>query len=619
MEQMPLEGNIREKVVKALSASTLFTKVDPKLLYQVAQTAQLCRATPGEVIFNQGDPSDSFFVIMNGEVGVFGRHEQSGDLIELARLGANETFGELGLLLGQTRSATIKSIAQPVLLRFTEKIFDTLFDQLIGFGQAICRALADRLHHTSSQILRSSVDMSEEGPDEETLQLLPLPFQQRHRVLPLARKGRTITLGFVDSPTPEILGIANHMLSGLEIRTARIDASDFDQILRHRSGASGWSASEASTESKEGGFDPTAATQTLGSGADPRLDVLLRRQLEEGASDLHLSGGQRPRWCVDGSINELSDTSVLGATEVYDLLRPAMQAAHVEEFEETNDCDFSMALPGMARFRVNLFRDAGGIGAVLRVIPAKILSLEQLGLPEAAHNLLNHPKGMILVTGPTGSGKSTTLAAMIDKINRNTDGHIITLEDPIEFVHSSRKCLVNQREVGSHTVSFTKALRAALREDPDIILVGEMRDLETVSLALETANTGHLVFGTLHTTTAIGTIDRIVEMFPHEEQTLVKAVLAESLRGVVSQTLCKRIGGGRAGAYEILIVNHGVSNLIREGKPNQIINLMQTGKKQGNQMLNEALCNLVTEGVVEADEALAKTVDKADLQKRLNA
>jgi len=323
-----------------------------------------------------------------------------------------------------------------------------------------------------------------------------------------------------------------------------------------------------------------------------------------------------PRWRIDGEIYPIVDVPALPGDEIYDLFSPLMDERVRNEFLETNDADFAYAIPGLARFRVNIFRDRGGIGAVLRQIPANILTLEQLNLPPICKALCEQPKGLVLVTGPTGSGKSTTLAAMIDHINKNRRAHIITLEDPVEFVHHSRAALVNQREVGTDTQSFSRALKAALREDPDIVLVGELRDLETVQLAVETANTGHLVFGTLHTATAISTVDRMIDLFPPEQQSQIRTVLSESLKGVVAQTLCKRKGGGRIAALEILVVNHAVSNLIREGKTHQMLSIMSTQKQAGNQLLNEQLAALVKNGAVEFEEAFAKALDKADLAKR---
>jgi twitching motility protein PilT len=254
------------------------------------------------------------------------------------------------------------------------------------------------------------------------------------------------------------------------------------------------------------------------------------------------------------------------------------------------------------------------VGAVLRRIPSKILSAEQMGIPQAILDLCSLSKGLVLVTGPTGSGKSTTLAALIDFINRNRDDHVITIEDPIEFVHPHKRCLVHQREVGVHTKSFKAALRAALREDPDVVLIGEMRDLETISIALETAETGHLVFGTLHTNTAPSTVDRIIDQFPSDRQAQVRTMLSESLKGVVTQTLCKKIGGGRVPAMEVLIGNNAVANLIREGKTFQLPSVMQTGRSQGMQMLNDALLDLVRRKLVLPEDALAKAIDKAELR-----
>ena len=365
------------------------------------------------------------------------------------------------------------------------------------------------------------------------------------------------------------------------------------------------------------GTEAAAETETSLTCRSPRLYQFLRRMLAERASDLHLSGGHRPRWRIDGDMLEIKDTSVLGPEDVLELVKPIMPSRNLEQFLQDNDTDFASALPGASRFRVNVFRDHRGVGTVMRQIPEKILSIDQLGLPAVVRQLCDYPKGLVLVTGPTGSGKSTTLAAMVDHINRTRTSHIITLEDPVEFVHVSQKCLVNQREVGPHTTSFARALRAALREDPDIVLVGEMRDLETVALALETANTGHLVFATLHTNTAVSTLNRIIDMFPAEQQNQVRAVLADTLKGVVAQTLCRRVGKGRIAALEILVSDTGISNLIREGKTQQMMSAMQTGKSRGNRILNEELLRLVKEKLITQEEAMSKTVDKPDMASKL--
>ena len=361
----------------------------------------------------------------------------------------------------------------------------------------------------------------------------------------------------------------------------------------------------------------TAVVET--SEGEPEIDGYLRRMVADGASDLHLCAAEAPRMRLDGDIVKVAGAPVLTTERTRELLAPIMPATNREEFAATHDTDFAYEITGLARFRVNVFTDRHGTGAVFRTIPADIMTAEQLGLPPAVLELCALPKGLVLVTGPTGSGKSTTLAAMIDHINRSRTDHIITIEDPIEFVHSNRNCLINQREVHTHTQGFKRALRAALREDPDIVLVGEMRDLETIAIAIETAETGHLVFGTLHTTTAISTVDRIIDQFPSDRQAQIRTMLAESLKGVVAQTLLKKIGGGRVAALEILIVTPAISNLVREGKTFQIPSLMQTGKKHGMGLLNDSLMDLVKRRVVEPDEAYRRAVDKNGLASMLRA
>jgi twitching motility protein PilT len=303
------------------------------------------------------------------------------------------------------------------------------------------------------------------------------------------------------------------------------------------------------------------------------------------------------------------------------LLDPVTPQPNLDEFARRNDTDFAYEIKGLARFRANLFMDRKGRGAVFRVIPSKIITAEDLGLSPAILKLCKLNKGLVLVTGPTGSGKSTTLCAMIDYINRTRTDHIITIEDPIEFVHENKGCLINQREVGTHTDDFKSALRAAMREDPDIMLVGELRDLETVAIAIETAETGHLVFGTLHTTTAASTVDRVIDQFPADQQSQIRMMLSESLKGVIAQNLCRKIGGGRVAALEVLLVNSAISNLIREAKTFQIPSMMQVGRASGMVALNDALMDLVTKKLVEPEEAYIKSVDKAafeGLLKRAN-
>jgi twitching motility protein PilT len=354
------------------------------------------------------------------------------------------------------------------------------------------------------------------------------------------------------------------------------------------------------------------------SHSSDAIDALFRAMCDVGASDLHLSVGTAPVVRKDGRMQPLvAGAAALSPDAIMSLLLPILPEQNKREFRERHDTDFAYELSGTARFRGNAFMDRRGPGAVFRVIPANILTAEQLGLSSHILNLCQLTKGLVLVTGPTGSGKSTTLCAMVDYINRTRDDHIITIEDPIEFVHSNKKCLINQREVRTHTESFKHALRAALREDPDIILVGELRDLETIAIAIETAETGHLVFGTLHTTTAASTVDRVIDQFPPDRQAQIRVMLSESLKGVIAQTLCRKVGGGRVAALEVLIATGAISNLIREGKTFQIPSMMQVGRGVGMVTLNDALMDLVTRKLVAPEEAYTKAVDKTSFESAL--
>jgi twitching motility protein PilT len=342
-----------------------------------------------------------------------------------------------------------------------------------------------------------------------------------------------------------------------------------------------------------------------------KIDAFFKLMHEQGASDLHLVSGQPPALRIRGDMERIK-YKVLENDELKAMLYEIAPANKIKEFEETGDIDFGYEIPGIARYRSNFFMQKNGCGAVFREIPEEIMTAEQLGLPSVISKLASLPRGLVLVTGPTGSGKSTTLAAIVDVANRNRKDHIITIEDPIEFVHRSRGCIINHREVGIHTKSFSAALRGALREDPDIILVGEMRDLETISLAIEAASTGHLVFGTLHTMSAPKTIDRIIEVFPATEQSQIRSTLSDGIRAVISQVLFKRVDQkGLCVALEILIATPAARNLIREGKTHQIPSVIQTGKKYGMQLLDDAIMALYEKGWISADDAYLKSNDKA--------
>jgi twitching motility protein PilT len=346
------------------------------------------------------------------------------------------------------------------------------------------------------------------------------------------------------------------------------------------------------------------------STAKDEIDGLLKALVDQSASDLHLRVGEPPILRIHGELKRMKDVEPVRSARLESMLAAIMPDRNIAEYKEINDTDFAYEIEGFGRFRANAFRDHMGAGGVFRVIPAKVATVEALGITPEVQNLCFLTKGLVLVTGPTGSGKSTTLGALIDLINRSRDDHVVTIEDPIEFVHKNKRCVITQRQVGLHTGSFKSALRAALREDPDIVLVGELRDLETVSIALETAETGHLVFGTLHTTTAVGTIDRVIDQFPPDRQAQIRVMLADTLKGVISQTLCKKIGGGRVAAREILLSVPAVSNLIREAKAFQLQSVMQTSRKLGMVLLGDVLIDMVDNGVVEPKEAYMKSTDK---------
>ena len=399
-----------------------------------------------------------------------------------------------------------------------------------------------------------------------------------------------------------------HVVGGTEV-LVQVGAGGAVQVRRDGAGAEARTAPPAAPAGT-----PARPTITDGGGRVPgHLEELLRIEVERGASDLHLSTQSQPMLRIDGELGPLTDFAVLDASQVERLLLGIAPERNRVEFAADGDTDFAHEIPGLCRFRCNLFRDRKGPGGVFRVIPSKILTVDDLAISKEIRDLCYLTKGLVLVTGPTGSGKSTTLTALIDLINSRRSDHVITIEDPIEFVHENRRCLVNQRQVYMHTGSFKRALRAALREDPDIVLVGEMRDLETVAIAMETAETGHLVFGTLHTSSAISTIDRLVDQFPSDQQEQVRVMLAESLRAVISQVLCRKIGGGRVAALEVLMVLPSVANLIREGKTFQIPSLMQTGRRHGMITLNDALLDLVKKGLVEPQEAYMKAGDKLNM------
>jgi twitching motility protein PilT len=604
METLSLSKDLEPKVFASVGQCALFRALKPEQLPQLVKVAELQRFDPGEAIVRQGEPSDSFYVVIDGSAAVTVNKGQ-GDEVEIGQIPLPSSVGEVSLLLNEPRTASVTAKTPVTALKFSGKAFEAMFQKIPQFGAALASGLAHRVHELSGKVEIPEMPQPT-PPSPEVLDLLPVEMIQRHRVLPLRLDDNVITLGVVDPPTRQLIKAIHELLPALELKPVQIKAEFFSDVLSRHGGVKGFEAK-----------GKTAAPRTPEAvGRSPRLEKLLERVVSEGASDLHLSAGHKPHWRIDGDMRAMDDLAPLGPSEVLDLLEPVMEARHRQQFAEDNDTDLAYALPGSARFRVNVFRDRFGVSAVLRQIPSKIMTFEQLALPAVIKSFCELPKGLILVTGPTGSGKSTTLAAMIDYINRTKKAHIVTLEDPIEFVHASQGCLINQREVGGHTRSFGRALRATLREDPDIVLVGEMRDPETIMLALETANTGHLVFGTLHTNNAVSAVDRVIDNFPADQQSQVRSVMSDVLKGVVAQTLVKKKGGGRMAALEVLVVTVAVANLIRESKTVQLPGIMQTSKALGMSLLNDELTRMIETHKVEMDDALAAAADKEDLLRR---
>ena len=552
----------------------------------------------GEYILKAGDPADFLFVIIAGEVSVVAG--EGDDQIEISRLERSQMVGEMAVILNEKRSASCIARGETIILKLAREVFRKVTNVVPEAAMSMMRILAERLKKTSRPPAHRDFRADSPIPAVEILRLLPIGFMQRHRVVPVRRNENKMLIGYCDRMDDNLLGSIGHLLPAMKLEPVSIESDYFQKIMQNYAG------------------EAVLADQKAGEGSGVKhIDDLLKRLVEEGGSDLHLSAGQVPRWRIDGLIRPITGFLKLGGNEVFALLQPIMRPDSIEEFNRTGDEDFAYAMDKHSRFRINLLRDHQGVSAVFRHIPNTIFTLDELGMPEVLKRWAEAPKGLVLVTGPTGSGKSTTLAAMVDHINRNHECHILTIEDPVEFVHQSRKALVNQREVGVHTASFSRALKAALREDPDVVLVGEMRDLETISMAIETANTGHLVLATLHTSTAMSTINRIVDQFPAESQEQVRAGLADNLLGVCCQTLCRKIGGGRVPALEVLVMDFGMANMVREGKTHMLLTGMTTGQNRGNRLLNDDLARLVRSGKITREEALSKSVDAADLTKRL--
>ena len=660
MKEHAIQGELREWAKNALKQSPLFSSLHIGDIEIVLSYSKVVEYTPQEELFREGETPTAFYMLLSGEASVWMNRPELNYQIELHQLSSLDLAGDISLMTGKPRFVTVVAASRLYVLQFDFNAFDLMMTKLHGFALQFSRNLGERLARVMQDLSPSLMDVADVGQiPADVLQLFPTAMLNRHRFVPVFLKDNMLKLCMVDLPDHHQLGAIREFRQGLRLQVYRISPHDFEIVLK-KHGLFDPSLSSSSGSLEQSGALASVVGRSLSSDALPahasqtqlaglamagllpgdrqgkmamanRFEVreltpeqkrerlgkilpLMKEMAKRNASDLHLSANQKMRWRIDGDLLEITESKELGRNEVFELLEPMMPERSRLEFEDKSHTDFSYTLEGIARYRVNIYREDNGVSAALRQIPIGIPSAKELRLPQIIRNMANFQQGLVLVTGPTGSGKSTTLASILNSINEKNKKHIITLEDPIEFVHRSQKCLVHQREIGTHVGGFDEALRAALREDPDIILVGEMRDLETMALAIETAHTGHLVFGTLHTNNVISTIDRIIDMFPAEQQSQVRSSLSDTLKGVICQSLCKKMGGARVAAFEVLTMNSAIANMVRSGKTHQMASSM-IGK--GNLLLNSHLEELVKTNLIDAREALYRSVDKEDMRGRL--
>ncbi len=599
MQRFEVDNELIILARKILGVSSMFVFLaDEQLDELIKLSGEVLVFENGEQVFAAGSDPEFFLVIVKGEISVMIGEESNP--IEIIRLRPGQLVGETAIIHDETHSYACFARGRLAAVSFNSKLF---------YGRILATQNVNipYLQPVSAKMKQSEgfaayLENRKQLPtlDPAIVNLFPADFCKRHRLLPVKKFEDQLVVAYTGLLTHESISSANRFFSEkIEVRPVYFDPEYFNRLVCSCFGE-----------------NHAGPSEMLGSGT-AHIDELLWRLVEAGGSDLYLSAGQTPRWRIDGEIFELPETGRFGAEEVLDLLQSAARPEILASFTDSCDEDFAYSTSDGCRFRVNLLRDHNGVSAVFRHIRGEIRTVEALGLPKILTDFCMHPKGLVLVTGPTGCGKSTTLSAMIDWINERRKCHILTIEDPIEFIHSSRKALINQREVGIHTHSFAKALRAGLRENPDVVMVGEIRDNETMAMALETANTGHLVFATLHTATAASTIDRVIDNFPPEAQNQIRMFLAENLIGVVCQTLCRRITGGSVPAFEIMVMDPAMANLIRTNKTYMLPNAMITSQAKGNRLLNDDLCMLVKDKVVSLEEAMSKTRDRAELERKL--
>ncbi len=625
MREHPIRGAFHHLAREGLERSPLFKTLTPNDREIVLTHATLHEFSPNEVIITEGEVADSFFLVLRGQAAVTVQISPVESPIELNQISAPNIFGEMALLLQNPRSATVVATGNTVVLRFLQAAFELMLDGIQGFGRQLSTSLAVRLAQTSRRVPLQEIEKEQLGSiDGKTLRLLPSPFILRHRVMPLQFQNNLLTLGCVDDPTPTVFQTIQRIVPGCQIRPFRISYDTFTHALRSHGMLDRASSSEVVLPQ-----DPPIIVGVLPSQEElpvpqttievqaqiAKIRPLLQRVVAEGASDLYLSAQQKPRWKIGHRLYTIEDYRELRPLEAFHLLSGLLPQPRLKQFEEQHHTDFSCTVRDLARFRVNLFRSEQGVNAVLRHIPLSPPNLEQLQFPPPLLSITQLREGLVLFSGPPGSGKTTTIAALVNAINHTRRVHVLTLEDPIEYVHSSHQALVHQREVGSHVLSMTQGLKAAMRETPNVLVVGDLDNTNTIKLVLEAARSGCLILCATQSRGAARTILRLLEQFPVDEQPYIRRALGEVLRCVVSQELCHHNKGGRVAAFEFMSMDPDTAKLLREDNLTAMIE--QLTKRPGNMTIHHHLARLIQTGQISIEEGHAHAIDHKTLDAHL--
>lgn len=614
MQELPLQAHHRTVALESLQQSPLFGGLQPQDHETILSHGKLFSYEADETIIEEGQPSDSFFVLVQGSAAVRVALPTVQQAIEVSRINAPQVFGEMGLLLRHARTATVVAIDELKVLRFHHRAFDLMLNSIKGFTIQLCVTLARRLAKTSHR-LPPTEESSLPEIDQALLKQFPVPFVIRHRVLPLKLVKNVLTLGCVEEPGKPVIQMVLRLFPGVQLYPQRITSEKFDQILRSNglfehaeSGSSeALSGTYANASLSQESLTPPASDEER-QAALSRLLPLLRRMVAEGASELYLSALDKPRWRIGDELYVVEDQEPMAPLAPFFLLSALIPAPRLTQFEEHHAIDFSCTVDELSRFRVHLFRSEKGVNAVLRAIPLSPPHPKQLQLPSALRRVTKCEDGLVLFAGPPGSGKTTTLSALLEVINHHRSMHIITLEDPIEYIHTNQRALFHQREVGSHTRGLRESLEGILRNLPDLLVVSDIRDHEVLSLVLEASRGGCLVFASMAVRGAVRAVSHLVEMFPAELQHQARHTLSKVLRCVVSQELCQGIHGGRVAAFEYLAVDEATASVIRQGEPAELIGLLDGSPD--NLAMPVHLAQLVKAGQISEDEAYAHTVNR---------